>query len=173
MLFPIGCQGFPVGRAEEDAAHVVQQVRFTFAAFVQHNIVHGKYLAFPVYVGTYVDAFPLKVQRGLETVFRTIFQVLAVIAFLLHLKRVGIGVLQGIAFLVVGIPRFGIYISQVIEQLGVFVEGVHAVGADFHSINLCFGHVVELCPDAETLAVLQHLYGVCNAVYHAQVRIVE
>ena len=60
-----------------------------------------------------------------------------------------------------------------ILKSGVVVEGVHAVGTDFHSINLCFGHVVELCPDAETLAVLQHLYGVCNAVYHAQVRIVE
>ena len=105
--------------------------------------------------------------------FRAILQVFAVVALLFHLERVGVGVFQGIASLVVGIAWFGIYISQIVEQLGVLVEGVHTAGADFHTINLCFGDVVELCPDAEAFAVFQHLDGIVYTVNHAQVGVIE
>ena len=106
---------------------MIHQVFLLFLAFVQHQIVNCQNFALPCYIGTDIDTFPLEIYRSFKTVLRAIFKVLTCVRFLFHLKRIGIKPLYCITFLIVCIAWLRVYISQVIEQLRVLIEIIHAV----------------------------------------------
>ena len=174
MLHPVVVQRHPVFVTEDELTGIIHQVRFCLLTLVHHDIIHRQHLTAVHHIDTQRQPLVVIIDRGLEGVFVAVFQILGVIGLVLHLQRIGIGLLLLDTFRVIQILRLREGITDRVTQPHLFLNIYLTCCTNLCAIDTCMVDVHELRTDTDTgiaqrfggLNIVDHLLSLADDVVH-------
>ena len=174
MLHPVVVQRHAILVTEDELAGIIHQIRLRLLALVHHDIIDRQHLTAVHHIDTQRQPLVVIIDRGLEGVFVAVLQVLGVVGFVLHLQRIGIGLLLLDTFRVIQILRLREGITDRVTQPHLFLNIYLTCCTNLCAIDTCMVDVHELRTDTDTgiaqrfggLDIVDHLLSLADDVVH-------
>ena len=174
MTHPVVVQRDTILVTEDELTGIIHQIRLCLLALIHHDIIHRQYLTAVHHIDTQRQPLVVIINRRLERVFVAVFQILGVVGLVLHLQRIGIGLLLLDTFCVIHILRLREGVTDRVTQTHLFLDIYLTCRTNLAAVDTRVVDVHKLRTDTNAgvaerlggLDIVDHLLRLTNHVIH-------